>query len=46
VHGGYGFMLEYDVQLYYRRAKAYPLLLGDPRRELDHLAALLWDEKS
>jgi alkylation response protein AidB-like acyl-CoA dehydrogenase len=44
VHGGYGFMLEYDIQLYYRRAKAYPLLLGDPRRELDHLAALLWDQ--
>ena len=32
VHGGYGFTLEYDIQLYFRRAKAWPLLLGDPRR--------------
>ena len=32
VHGGYGFTLEYDIQLYHRRAKAWPLLLGDPRR--------------
>jgi alkylation response protein AidB-like acyl-CoA dehydrogenase len=30
VHGGYGFMLEYDVQLYYRRAKADFLAAGDP----------------
>jgi 3-oxochol-4-en-24-oyl-CoA dehydrogenase len=34
VHGGYGFMLEYDVQLHVRRAKATRLVLGDPRREL------------
>ena len=34
VHGGYGFMLEYDVQLHVRRAKATRLLLGDPRHEL------------
>jgi alkylation response protein AidB-like acyl-CoA dehydrogenase len=27
-HGGYGFMLEYDVQLFYRRAKAWPLAPG------------------
>ncbi len=32
VHGGYGFTLEYDIQLYYRRAEAWPLRLGDPRR--------------
>ena len=25
VHGGYGFTLEYDIQLYYRRAQAWPL---------------------
>jgi len=30
-HGGYGFMLEYDVQLYFRRARAWALVLGDPR---------------
>jgi alkylation response protein AidB-like acyl-CoA dehydrogenase len=29
-HGGYGFMLEYDIQLYFRRAKAWPLLLAEP----------------
>ena len=30
-HGGYGFTLEYDIQLYLRRAKAWPLVCGDPR---------------
>jgi alkylation response protein AidB-like acyl-CoA dehydrogenase len=34
-HGGYGFMLEYDIQLYFRRAKAWSLLLGDPNGLLD-----------
>ena len=29
-HGGYGFTLEYDIQLYFRRAKAWPLAMGDP----------------
>jgi alkylation response protein AidB-like acyl-CoA dehydrogenase len=37
-HGGYGFTLEYDIQLYFRRAKAWPLALGDPRREYQRLA--------
>ncbi|MCU1498639.1 MAG: acyl-CoA dehydrogenase protein [Acidimicrobiales bacterium] len=46
VHGGYGFMEEYDVQLYFRRAKAQRLLLGDPRRELQSLAGRLWDDPS
>ena len=41
VHGGYGFMLEYDVQLYFRRAAAWPLVLGDPASERAHLADLL-----
>jgi alkylation response protein AidB-like acyl-CoA dehydrogenase len=27
-HGGYGYTLEYDIQLYFRRAKAWPLALG------------------
>ncbi|WP_075894553.1 acyl-CoA dehydrogenase family protein [Actinomadura sp. CNU-125] len=31
MHGGYGYTLEYDVQLYFRRAKAWPLVAGDPR---------------
>ncbi|SHN46569.1 acyl-CoA dehydrogenase family protein [Cryptosporangium aurantiacum] len=30
-HGGYGYTLEYDIQLYLRRAKAWPLALGAPR---------------
>jgi alkylation response protein AidB-like acyl-CoA dehydrogenase len=29
-HGGYGFMLEYDVQMYFRRAKAWPAVFGEP----------------
>jgi alkylation response protein AidB-like acyl-CoA dehydrogenase len=29
-HGGYGFMLEFDIQLYFRRAKAWPAVLGEP----------------
>ena len=42
VHGGYGFTLEYDIQLYYRRAEAWPLSLGDPRRGVAHLAEALF----
>jgi alkylation response protein AidB-like acyl-CoA dehydrogenase len=29
-HGGYGFMLEQDVQLYFRRATAWPAQYGEP----------------
>ncbi|HKR86576.1 MAG TPA: acyl-CoA dehydrogenase [Phenylobacterium sp.] len=32
--GGYGLSNEYDLQLYHRRAKAWPLVLGDPQTEL------------
>ena len=28
-HGGYGFMLEYDVQLHWRRARGWPRVWGD-----------------
>ncbi len=31
--GGYGLTNEYDIQLYHRRAKAWPLVLGDPGEE-------------
>jgi len=41
-HGGYGFMLEYDIQLYYRRAKAWSLVHGDRERLLDTLADQLF----
>jgi alkylation response protein AidB-like acyl-CoA dehydrogenase len=29
-HGGYGFMVEYDIQLYYRRARAWATVYGGP----------------
>ena len=41
-HGGYGFMLEYDIQLYFRRIKAWVLLNGDRQHELLKLADELW----
>lgn len=37
-HGGYGFTLEYDIQLYFRRAKGWSLLLAAPGAELQLLA--------
>jgi alkylation response protein AidB-like acyl-CoA dehydrogenase len=42
-HGGYGYAEEYDAQLYFRRARGWPLVLGDPDEELDRLADLLLD---
>ena len=41
VHGGYGFAEEYDIQLFYRRARAWALTLGDPARECRRIADLL-----
>ena len=38
-HGGYGFMLEFDTQLYYRRAKAWPAVFGEPSRMFARSAA-------
>jgi alkylation response protein AidB-like acyl-CoA dehydrogenase len=29
-HGGYGFMLEYDIQLYFRRTKAWSAVFAEP----------------
>ncbi len=37
-HGGYGYSAEYDVQLYYRRAAAWLLQLGEPAAEVARLA--------
>jgi alkylation response protein AidB-like acyl-CoA dehydrogenase len=45
VHGGYGYTLEYDIQLYFRRAKAWPLASGDPRVGYQELAAQLFERK-
>ena len=39
-HGGYGFMEEYDIQLFYRRAKGWANVLDEPRREWARLADL------
>ncbi len=36
--GGYGLTLEYDIHLHNLRAKAWPLVLGDPNRLLDEAA--------
>jgi alkylation response protein AidB-like acyl-CoA dehydrogenase len=40
--GGYGVTLEYDLQLFFRRAKAWPLVLGDPQAQLAEAGARLW----
>ncbi len=37
-HGGYGFSEEYDIQMYYRRARGWRLIAGDPRNEYVALA--------
>jgi hypothetical protein len=41
-HGGYGFAEEYDIQLYYRRARGWSLVNGDPAAECVALADRLW----
>jgi alkylation response protein AidB-like acyl-CoA dehydrogenase len=41
-HGGYGFSSEYDIQLYYRRARGWALVLDDPSNECRRLADRLW----
>jgi alkylation response protein AidB-like acyl-CoA dehydrogenase len=44
--GGYGLSLEYDIQLYYRRAKALGLILGDPQRLLDETGRRKWQAEA
>jgi alkylation response protein AidB-like acyl-CoA dehydrogenase len=41
-HGGYGYATEYDIQLYYRRARGWALVEGDPAQECLALADRLW----
>ncbi|GIW06913.1 MAG: acyl-CoA dehydrogenase [Dehalococcoidia bacterium] len=43
VHAGVGFMLDYDLQLYYRRAKWWEQFLGHPSEHRDRIAAALLD---
>ena len=38
-HGGYGFMLEYDVQLHWRRARGWPRVWGDAEAGYRRVAA-------
>jgi 3-oxochol-4-en-24-oyl-CoA dehydrogenase len=40
-HGGLGVAEEHDAQLFYRRARAYPLLAGSPRSQLRELGVLV-----
>lgn len=40
--GGYGLSLEHNAQVYFRHAKALPLLLGDPNAEMIRVADRLW----
>ena len=46
VHGGYGMMQEYDIQLYYRRARGWSLVAGDPERQCQELADVLFGTRS
>jgi alkylation response protein AidB-like acyl-CoA dehydrogenase len=45
-HGGYGFSREYDIQLYFRRARGWANVLGDPAHQRQELADLLWPRTS
>lgn len=40
-HGGYGYAEEYDIGLYYRRAKGWSLIYGSPAQEYQRLADIL-----
>jgi len=40
--GGYGLAVEYDIQLYHRRAYAMGLLLGDPAQERALASDRMW----
>ena len=40
--GGYGLTLEYDIQLYHRRAKGWALAFGDPSDELERAGRRMW----
>jgi alkylation response protein AidB-like acyl-CoA dehydrogenase len=44
-HGGYGYTLEYDIQLYFRRAKAWALVAGDPRLHYVTLGRRLFERE-
>jgi alkylation response protein AidB-like acyl-CoA dehydrogenase len=37
-HGGYGFGMEGDIQLYYRRVRGWAMVFGEPAAALDRVA--------
>jgi alkylation response protein AidB-like acyl-CoA dehydrogenase len=38
IYGGYGFGMEQDIQLYYRRARGWAMVYGEPATALDRVA--------
>ncbi|MBV8862164.1 MAG: acyl-CoA dehydrogenase, partial [Mycobacterium sp.] len=38
IHGGYGFSMEGDIQLYYRRVRGWAMVFGEPAIALDRVA--------
>ncbi len=42
VQGGFGFTLESDLQLYFRRARGWTLVAGDPNADLQRLGDHLY----
>jgi alkylation response protein AidB-like acyl-CoA dehydrogenase len=38
IHGGYGFGMEQDIQLYYRRTRGWAMVYGEPATALDRVA--------
>ena len=38
IHGGYGFGMEGDIQLYYRRVRGWAMVFGEPGVALDRVA--------
>jgi alkylation response protein AidB-like acyl-CoA dehydrogenase len=38
IHGGYGFGMECDIQLYYRRVRGWAMVFGGPALALDRVA--------
>ena len=41
IHGGVGFTWEYDVQLYFKRARSSEVLLGSPDSHRERVARLI-----
>ena len=44
IHGGIGFMMEFDIQLYYRRVAAWSMRLGTSFEHRERIAAALIDQ--